>query len=74
MTETGARFGVPIHILQGGQDPDVPLDHVRAFVAACAGEDIRMTIIPDGNHRLSREEDIAVLQRITLAMAREIAA
>lgn len=68
------RFGVPIHILQGGQDPDVPLAHVEKFVAGLSEDDVRMTIIPDGNHRLSRDEDIATLQRITLAMAREVEA
>lgn len=67
------RFGVPIHILQGGQDPDVPLAHVRRYVAELVEEDVRMTVIPDGNHRLSREEDIAALQRITLTMARALA-
>lgn len=68
------RFGVPIHILQGGQDPDVPLAHVEKFVAGLSEDDVRMTIIPDGNHRLSREEDIATLQRITLDMAQEVEA
>lgn len=65
-------LGIPIHILQGALDPDVPLAHVQGFVDGLYGEDIRMTIIPDGNHRLSREADIAALQRITLALAREI--
>lgn len=68
------RFGVPIHILQGGQDPDVPLAHVEKFVAGLSEDDVRMTIIPDGNHRLSRDEDIATLQRITMALAREVEA
>jgi pimeloyl-ACP methyl ester carboxylesterase len=68
------RFGVPIHILQGGQDPDVPLAHVERFVAGLSEDDVRMTIIPDGNHRLSRDEDIATLQRITLEMVREVEA
>lgn len=68
------KFGVPIHILQGGQDPDVPLAHVEKFVAELAEDDVRMTVIPDGNHRLSREEDIAALQRITLALAHEVEA
>lgn len=68
------KFGLPIHILQGGQDPDVPLAHVETFVAGLAQDNVRLTIIPDGNHRLSRDEDIAALQRITLAMAREIEA
>ena len=68
------RFGVPIHILQGGQDPDVPLAHVEKFVSGLSEDDVRMTIIPDGNHRLSRDEDIATLQRITLALANEVEA
>jgi pimeloyl-ACP methyl ester carboxylesterase len=66
------HYGVPIHILQGGQDPDVPLAHVQAYVAELAQDDVRMSIIPDGNHRLSREEDIAALTRITLALAAEV--
>jgi pimeloyl-ACP methyl ester carboxylesterase len=66
------HYGVPIHILQGGQDPDVPLAHVQAYVKELAEDDVRMTIIPDGNHRLSRDEDIAALTRITLALAAEV--
>ncbi len=66
------KFGAPIHILQGGQDPDVPLAHVEKFVAELAQDDVRMTVIPDGNHRLSRDEDIATLQRVTMALAAEI--
>lgn len=72
MLERVIRLGVPIHILQGGEDPDVPLAHVERLVARLPHEDIRMTIIPDGNHRLSREEDIAALVRITLGLAHEI--
>lgn len=74
MMERPLHLGVPIHILQGGQDPDVPLAHVQAFAAKLAAEDLRMTIIPDGDHRLSREVDIAALTRITLGLAREIEA
>jgi len=29
-------------------------------------------VIPDGNHRLSRDEDIETLQRITMALAAEV--
>jgi pimeloyl-ACP methyl ester carboxylesterase len=68
------HFGVPIHILQGAQDPDVPLAHVEKFVSGLARDDVRMSVIPDGNHRLSRDEDIAALQRITLALAAEVEA
>ncbi len=68
------KFGVPIHILQGAEDPDVPLAHVEKFVAGLPQDDVRMTVIPDGNHRLSRDKDIAALQRITMDLAREVEA
>lgn len=67
-------FGVPIHILQGGADPDVPRAHVEAFMAGLHSDDLRYTLIPDGDHRLSRVEDIAALVRITLALADEVEA
>ena len=67
-------FGVPIHILQGAQDPDVPLAYVENFVAQLAQDDVRMTIIPEGNHRLSRDQDIATLIRVTIALAQEVEA
>jgi pimeloyl-ACP methyl ester carboxylesterase len=67
------KLGVPIHILQGGQDPDVPRAYVEGIIAHLAQDDVRMTLIPDGDHRLSREADIATLIRITLAMAVEVA-
>ncbi len=71
---SGAYYGVPIHILQGAQDPDVPLAHVQAYAQELAAEDLRLTVIPDGNHRLSRDSDIAALTRITLELAREVEA
>jgi pimeloyl-ACP methyl ester carboxylesterase len=72
MMDRPLSFGVPIHIMQGAQDPDVPLAHVQRFVNLLAEDDVRMTIIPDGNHRLSRETDIAALTRIALALAAEV--
>lgn len=63
------HFGVPIHVLQGAKDPDVPIGHVDSFVQRLARDDVRMTIIHDGDHRLSREPDIEVLVKITREMA-----
>jgi pimeloyl-ACP methyl ester carboxylesterase len=68
---TALHFGLPIHILQGAEDPDVPRAHVEAFAAGLMRDDLRLTLIPDGNHRLSRESDIATLIRITLDLAKE---
>ena len=55
------RLGMPVRILQGGQDPDVPWRHALALAEAIAGDDVVFTLIKDGDHRLSRAQDIARL-------------
>jgi pimeloyl-ACP methyl ester carboxylesterase len=50
--------GCPVHILQGVQDPDVPWRHALELVARFARDDVVVTLIKDGDHRLSRPEDI----------------
>jgi pimeloyl-ACP methyl ester carboxylesterase len=53
--------GRPVHILHGLQDPDVPWEHTLDLVALLAGDWTRVTAVPDGEHRLSRPEDVALL-------------
>lgn len=48
----------PIRILQGMQDPDVPWAHAFRLVDALASEDLVFNLIKDGDHRLSRDQDI----------------
>ncbi|MDB5509624.1 MAG: Alpha/beta hydrolase family protein [Hyphomicrobiales bacterium] len=50
-----------VHILQGMQDPDVPWAHAMTLVEHLAGDCVTLSLIKDGDHRLSREEDIASL-------------
>ncbi len=50
--------GCPVHILQGVQDPDVPWRHAEALVTRFARDDAVLTLVKDGDHRLSRPEDI----------------
>ncbi len=54
MIETGC----PVRILQGVADPDVPWQHAKALVARLACDDVVLTLVKDGDHRLSRPEDI----------------
>jgi pimeloyl-ACP methyl ester carboxylesterase len=58
--------GCPIRILQGAQDPDVPWQHAFALAHRLPSEDVVLTMIQDGDHRLSRPQDIA---RIIAAVA-----
>jgi pimeloyl-ACP methyl ester carboxylesterase len=53
--------GRPVHIVHGLQDPDVPWEHTLDLVAHLSGDWTRVTAVPDGEHRLSRPEDIALL-------------
>ncbi len=55
------RLGCPVHILQGLQDPDVPASHTLEFVEHLALDPVTVTLIEDGEHRLSRDQDIAKL-------------
>jgi len=48
----------PVHILQGMQDPDVPYGHALKLMEHLPSDNVVMTLIRDGDHRLSRPEDI----------------
>ena len=50
--------GCPVHILQGVQDPDVPWRHAEELVTRLSRDDVVLTLIKDGDHRLSRPEDL----------------
>jgi pimeloyl-ACP methyl ester carboxylesterase len=72
LLEDGARWSVlpgpvpvtvPVRILQGREDPDVPWRHALELANAIKGQDVVFTLIKDGDHRLSRPQDIARLIR-----------
>ncbi|HEX4710522.1 alpha/beta hydrolase [Phenylobacterium sp.] len=48
----------PVRILQGAADPDVPWRHALELAQAIKGQDVVFTLIKDGDHRLSRPQDI----------------
>ena len=53
--------GCPVRILQGVQDADVPWQHALGLLHILASEDVTLSLIHEGNHRLSRPEDITTL-------------
>ena len=42
-------------------DPDVPWSHAMRLMEHLASDDVAMTLIKDGDHRLSRPQDLAKL-------------
>jgi len=60
--DAAIAFSGPIRILQGQRDPDVPPAHVMALMPLLrSSTDVRLQMVTDGDHRLSRPEDIALL-------------
>ena len=53
------EVGCPVHILQGVKDEDVPHTHTLELVERLAHDDVVLTLVKDGDHRLSRPEDLA---------------
>jgi pimeloyl-ACP methyl ester carboxylesterase len=71
LLEDGARWSilgsepvpieVPVRVLQGAADPDVPWRHALELAQSIKGDDVVFSLIKDGDHRLSRPQDIARL-------------
>lgn len=66
-------FDGPVRILQGRLDPDVPWSHAFRLVEQMTGDDLVFQLVKDGDHRLSRPQDIARLKRTCEEIASSIA-
>ena len=57
---------VPVRVLQGGEDPDVPWRYALELAQAIKSQDVVFTLVKAGDHRLSRPQDI---ERLVAAVA-----
>ena len=51
----------PVRLLHGQRDADVPWDIALQLAARLRSDDVQVTLVKDGDHRLSREQDLALL-------------
>jgi len=58
----------PVRIVQGMEDPDVPWTHALKLVAAL-GPDTQLTLVKNGDHRLSRPHELALIEQILSGLA-----
>jgi len=59
----------PVHILQGLADPDVPPGHALKLASLLPADDLAVSLIPGGDHRLSRPQDLEMIVRAVGALA-----
>ena len=62
-------LGCPVHIVQGKEDPDVPFEHAMKLAEHLPSDDVTVTLVKDGDHRLSRPQDIELLLRVAEGLA-----
>ena len=70
LLEDGARhlllrapisISCPVRLLQGQRDEDVPWQTALQVAERLTGDDVRIMLVKDGDHRLSRTQDLALL-------------
>jgi pimeloyl-ACP methyl ester carboxylesterase len=52
---------VPVRLLHGMRDQSVPWSTASRIAASLLSDDVTVKLIKDGDHRLSREQDLAIL-------------
>lgn len=54
---------VPVRLLHGQRDPDVPWRHSIELAGLLGSDDVHVLLVKDGDHRLSRPQDIDLILR-----------
>lgn len=54
----------PVRLLHGQRDPDVPWETSLRVAERVESSDVQVVLVKDGDHRLSRAEDLVVLERL----------
>ena len=64
----------PVRIIQGMADPDVPYTHALDLVTMLPSDGVTMTLVRDGDHRLSRPQDLSLIGRAVRDLVAEASA
>ncbi|RAI59820.1 alpha/beta hydrolase [Roseicella frigidaeris] len=68
LLQAGVPLGIPVRLLQGQRDPDVPWEHALRIAEAIEGPDVQVLLVKDGDHRLSRPQDLRLLRQVLRAL------
>jgi pimeloyl-ACP methyl ester carboxylesterase len=65
-------IGCPVRLLHGQRDEDVPWRNSLRLAELLRSADVQTILIKDGDHRLSRDEDIALLVRTADSLVEQL--
>lgn len=68
LLDAGIALGCPVRLIHGQCDADVPWEISLRLAKALRSDDVQVSLIKDGDHRLSREGDIALLLRVLASL------
>lgn len=68
LLDSAIALDCPVRLLHGQADPDVPWQVSLRLAEALRSADVQVMLIKDGDHRLSRDADIALLLRTVAAL------
>jgi len=71
LLDSEIALACPVRLVHGLQDPDVPWAISLRLAERLRSADVQVTLIKDGDHRLSRDADIALLLRTLSALLDE---
>ena len=72
LLDAAIALACPVRLIHGQHDTDVPFETSLRLAAALHSADVQVTLIKDGDHRLSRDGDIALLLRTVAALAEQV--
>ena len=58
----------PVRLLHGQNDPDVPWDMALRIAERVSSNDVQVILVKDGDHRLSRPQDLSLLRQTLAAL------
>ncbi len=69
--DTAILVDCPVHLIHGQRDEDVPWDISMRLAEALRSDAVKVTLVKDGDHRLSRPQDIGLLLRIVATLTED---
>ncbi len=72
ITDNPIKLDIPVRILQGKLDVPVPWKHALMVADLIEHQDVQFTLVKDGDHRLSRDADLALIRRTVQSLADQV--